>query len=78
MTRPDTDDLTPEDIRADMAVLADVLPRLTVILDVMAKRLGASKSLSPVDRVDAVGTVTAVASVMRRASFLVAVAAKNI
>ncbi len=78
MTRPDTEDLTPEDIRADLDVLAAVLPKLTVTMDQLAKRLGASKSLSPVDRVDAVGTVTAVASVMRRASFLVAVAAKNI
>lgn len=78
MTRPDTEDLTPEDIRADMAVLADVLPKLTVTMDQLAKRLGASKSLSPVDRVDAAGTVTAVAGVLRKASFVAAVAAKNI
>ncbi len=73
-----TEDLTPEDIRADLDVLAAVLPQLTVTMDQLAKRLGASKSLSPVDRVDAAGTVTAVAGVLRKASFVAAVAAKNI
>lgn len=73
-----TDDLTTEDIRDDLVVLADVLPKLTVSLDVLAKRLAKGGRLSPVDRIETAGVCRAAAGVLRQCSFLAAVAADNL
>ena len=72
-TKPDHDT-----IRADLAVLAAVLPKLTVTMDQLSKRLAKPGAFSPVDRMDTSAACKAASGVLRQASFVAAVAAKNI
>ena len=73
-----TTDLTPAAIRSDLAVLADILPRLAASMDQLAKRLHGRKALTAADRAEGAASIQAVAGILRRASCVAAISSENI